>query len=68
MAGHFKDDILDRLARQGNVAQFVSFGPDLGVRHAWIRGVPQGERFASLEEAVGALLVGSPYQADGWLM
>jgi len=60
MAGHFKDDILDRLARQGNVAQFVSFGPDLGVRHVWIRGFPQGERFASLEEAVGALLTVSP--------
>lgn len=59
MAGHFKDDILDRLARQGNVAQFVSFGPDLGLRHAWIRGVPQGERFSSLEEAVGALLAAS---------
>jgi hypothetical protein len=60
MAGHFKDDILDRLARQGNVAQFVSFGPDLGVRHAWIRGLPPGERFASPEEAVGALLAASP--------
>ncbi len=60
MAGHFKDDILDRLARQGNVAQFVSFGPDLGVRHAWIRGLPPGERFASREEAVGALLAASP--------
>jgi hypothetical protein len=60
MAGHFKDDILDRLARQGNVAQFVSFGPDLGVRHVWIRGRAQGERFASLEEAVGALLAVSP--------
>jgi len=60
MAGHFKDDILDRLARLGNVAQFVSFGPDLSVRHVWIRGVPQGERFASLEEAVGALLTVSP--------
>ncbi|MFY9820923.1 MAG: hypothetical protein WAM82_06040 [Thermoanaerobaculia bacterium] len=60
MAGHFKDDILDKLARQGNVAQFVSFGPDLGVRHAWIRGRSPGERFASLEEAVAALLAASP--------
>jgi hypothetical protein len=38
------DDILDRLARQGNVAQFVSFGPDLGVRHVWIRGYWDVER------------------------
>ena len=53
MPGHFKDDVLDHLARRANVAQFVSFGPDLVQRHAWIRGLPPGHRFGSLEEAVG---------------
>ena len=60
MAGHFKDDILNDLAKRGNVAQFVSFGPDLVQRHAWIRGLPPGQRFDSLEEAVAALLAASP--------
>src|SRR4051812_47168304 len=60
MSGHFKDDILDRLARRANVAQFVSFGPDLVQRHAWIRGFPPGHRFASPEEAVAVLLAASP--------
>ena len=61
MPGHFKDDILDRLARRANVAQFVSFGPDLVQRHAWIRGFQPGHRFDSpVEEAVAALLAASP--------
>src|SRR4051794_11937170 len=63
MAGHFKDDILDKLARQGNVAQFISFGPDLAQRHAWIRGLQPGHRFDSLEEAVAALLGASPEES-----
>jgi hypothetical protein len=58
--GHFKDDVLDRLARRANVAQFVSFGPDLAQRHAWIRGYPPGHRFGGVEEAVAALLAASP--------
>ena len=28
--GHFKDEILNALARTWNVAQFVSFGPEVG--------------------------------------
>ncbi len=60
MTGHFKDDVLDRLARRANVAQFVSFGPDLVQRHAWVRGRPPGHRFGSVEEAVAALLAASP--------
>lgn len=60
MTGHIKDEILDRLARQANVAQFVSFGPDLVQRHAWIRGLPPNHRFDSLETAVEALLAASP--------
>lgn len=57
---HFKDDILDRIARRSNVAQFVSFGPDLAQRHAWIRGYQPGHRFGSLEDAVAAILAASP--------
>ena len=60
MTGHFKDDILDRLARRANVAQFVSFGPDLAQRHAWIRGFQPGHRFVSPEEAVTTILAASP--------
>lgn len=60
MAGHSKDEILDRLARRANIAQFVSFGPDLAQRHAWLRGHPPNQRFGSLEEAVAALLAASP--------
>ena len=59
-AGHFKDEILDGLARRGNVAQFVSFGPDLGQRYAWVRGLPPNQPFPSLAEAVAALLAASP--------
>jgi len=60
VSGHYKDDILDRLARRANVAQFVSFGPDLVQRHAWVRGFQPGHRFESVEEAVAAMLTASP--------
>ncbi|HEX3528922.1 MAG TPA: hypothetical protein VH988_17830 [Thermoanaerobaculia bacterium] len=57
---HQKDVILDRLARRANVAQFVSFGPNGVQRHAWLRGREPNLPFASLEEAVAALLAASP--------
>jgi hypothetical protein len=60
VTGHSKDEILDRLARRANVAQFVSFGPDLVQRHAWLRGHAPNHRFGSPEEAVAALLAASP--------
>jgi hypothetical protein len=60
VSGHFKDDVLNDLARRANVAQFVSFGPDLVQRHAWIRGFQPGHRFDSLDEAVAAILAASP--------
>jgi len=60
VSGHSKDEILDRLARRANVAQFVSFGPDLAQRHAWLRGYPPNHRFGSPEEAVAALLSAAP--------
>ncbi len=52
----FKDAALDRLAEQGNVAQFVSFGPRLEQRFLRITGEPANRTFASLDEAVAALL------------
>jgi hypothetical protein len=57
-----KDEMLSRLAAEANVAQFVSFGPgdDLPQRHSCLRGHPPGHRFATAEEAVGALLALAP--------
>jgi hypothetical protein len=57
-----KDEMLSRLAAEANVAQFVSFGPghDLPQRHSCLRGHPAGHRFATAEEAVGALLALAP--------
>lgn len=56
----FKDAILDSLAVLGNVAQFVSFGPDGVQRFCRIAGHPANHVFASAEEAVAALLAMSP--------
>jgi len=60
VAGHFKDQILDALARRGNVAQFVSFDAALAQRHAWIRGHEPNTRFPSVEAAVEAILAAAP--------
>ena len=53
-----KDEMLSRLARKANVAQFVSFGPGPGLpqRHSCVRGHPPGHRFTDAAEAVGVLL------------
>lgn len=56
---HFKDAVLDRLSLEANVAQFVSFTPDLGQRYSRVRGREPNERFSSPEEAVAALLARS---------
>ncbi|MBI3463551.1 MAG: hypothetical protein HY000_10910 [Planctomycetes bacterium] len=58
--GLHKDRVLDAVAAYGNVAQFVSFGPDLSVRFSRIRGFDSNHRFASLSEAVAVLLKTSP--------
>src|SRR5579872_7446768 len=57
---HFKDARLDELATFGNVAQFVSFGPDLRQRFSRIRGVESNRPFPSLGSAISALLERSP--------
>lgn len=59
-SGHQKDVILDQLARWANVAQFVSFAPDLSQRYAWLRDRAPNLAFASLDEAVSALMAASP--------
>lgn len=61
--GHYKDAILDALARQSNVAEFVSFGPNLQQRYAWIRGYPENHPFPSPRMAIEALLKQSPEQS-----
>lgn len=60
---HRKDASLDKLARWGNVAQFVSFEPAEGTGRqsfARIRGYEPNHVFASLEQAIEALLRAAP--------
>ncbi len=55
-----KDTVLDRLSAVANVAQFVSFAPDLRQRYSRVRGYAPNHRFHSSEEATVALLAASP--------
>lgn len=57
---HIKDAVLDRVSEVANVAQFVSFAPDLSQRYARIRDYPSNHMFESVESAVQALLESSP--------
>ena len=57
---HHKDDILAELARMANVAQFVSFTPNLRQTHSLVRGYDPDHLFRGVEEAVGAILDASP--------
>ncbi len=57
---HHKDEILDRLAAHANVAQFVSFDPSLAQRYAWLHGHAPNTVFASVEQAVQAMLAAAP--------
>lgn len=52
-----KDAVLNAFASQVNVAQFVSFAPDLSQRFAWLRGRTPNAKFDSLREAFTTLLV-----------
>lgn len=60
MTKHFKDSILDRLAEQENVAQFVSFSPNLQQRYSRIAGKPANHRFIDSKEAIAELFNRSP--------
>ena len=57
---HHKDEVLNKVANSANVAQFVSFGPDLTQRFARVQGFAANYRFKDLATAVGALLRASP--------
>jgi len=56
----FKDEILNTLAEIGNVAQFVSFDPDLKQRFCRVMGLEPNRNFTNVTEAVTALLNRSP--------
>src|SRR5712664_2116608 len=58
-----KDEVLDRLAATANVAQFVSFGTGGDQRFSRIHGHSPNFRFASIPDAVQALLAASPEQS-----
>lgn len=53
---HYKDEILDRLAETANIAQFVSFSPELKQRFSRLRGSEPNRHFESPETAVSELL------------
>jgi hypothetical protein len=55
-----KDAVLDRVSEKANVAQFVSFGPDLVQRYARVRGYAPNHRFDGPHSAVRALLESTP--------
>lgn len=57
---HFKDARLDQVAKLGNVAQFVSFGPDLQQRFSLVGGFEPNHRFSGVCQAVTTLLHHSP--------
>jgi hypothetical protein len=57
---HYKDVILDRLGTESNIAQFVSFNPQLEQRYSLIRGFERNHTFPSLKEAAKILLNAAP--------
>lgn len=56
----YKDEILDKLADNENVAQFVSFGPDGSQRFSRVFCFEANYKFISFSDAVGALLQAAP--------
>lgn len=59
----FKDVVLDQLSSKANVAQFVSFGPDLHQRFSRIHGYARNSMFDTLEQALTCLLRSSPEES-----
>src|SRR5580704_2146826 len=57
---HFKDARLNELAALGNVAQFVSFAPDMRQRFSRIRGFEPNYHFSGVREALNTLVERSP--------
>lgn len=77
MEGHFKDEILSKLAEKVNVAQFVSFDANLKQRFSRVRNLIPNHVFSSLQESITALFEASienelnirsfdPFNAKGW--
>ncbi|HEX8128107.1 MAG TPA: hypothetical protein VF527_03330 [Pyrinomonadaceae bacterium] len=58
--GLIKDAVLDRVSEMANVAQFVSFAPEVRQRYARIRDYEPNHKFESVERAVETLLAASP--------
>lgn len=58
----FKDDVLDALAKNANVAQFVSFAPGENPeqRHSRVFGYSENHQFPSVRDALQALMDSSP--------
>jgi hypothetical protein len=55
-----KDELLDKLASEGgNVAQFISFGPDGNQRFCRINGIDPNHNFENIISAANALMSGS---------
>lgn len=54
--GALKDSVLARLSETANVAQFVSYSPELKQRRSLIRGYDSNHSFGTLEEAATILL------------
>lgn len=58
--GLIKDAVLDRVSNVANVAQFVSFAPDVRQRYARIHSYEPNYQFESIETAIEILLASSP--------
>jgi hypothetical protein len=58
--GHYKDARLDELANHGNVAQFVSFAPNLQQRFSRVAGFQPNHVFESLPQAIASLIESAP--------
>lgn len=58
--GNYKDAVLAQLSDLVNIAQFVSFGPDLVQRFSRVHGCTPDYNFPTLEDAVDRILSRSP--------
>jgi hypothetical protein len=56
----YKDTVLDSLADRSNVAQFVSFDPQLRQRYCRISGIPKSFQFFNSSDAISKLLDTAP--------
>lgn len=58
--GPLKDEVLDCVAKFANVAQFVSFDPNLEQRFSRVLNYDANYRFPNIDAAIGELLDSSP--------